>query len=437
MESMAVVSSFCYTGTRKEGNEMRKSNKVQRRMLLVVTLAACLSLLMAGCGSSEEFTGLALAQTDMGDITVPEDVLVVGLGEASHGVKEYQEMKAEVFKALVQNNGCRTFIIEGDFGSALKVDNYIHGGEGTAKEAAACIGFRIYRTREMEELIEWMRDYNETAVEGEDLHFYGMDMQWADNSKEYVFRILEQVVPEACEGHREALAFLKDEDMYDISTDAFVQGMPAAESLLQEVDGAKDSIVEAFGSEAFELARECANSIYNCCDIRRSDLEYNEVRDGHMAEKVQWFLDHGDGSVIFINGHNGHIGKVSVAAYDCLGSLLAEKLGGGYFAIGTDAEVTTFNNQTDDGFEELTVTNGNSLNALAGECGEGRYYIDFAAAAGDDGWDRILEEKQSLTTLNVSAVTIVKSFYTTEIVLRDTFDGMIVFDKVSPTTLDL
>lgn len=84
---------------------------------------------------------MALAQTDMGTITVPDDVLVVGLGEASHGVKEYQEMKAEVFQALVQNKGCRTFVIETDFGSALKVDAYIHGGEGTAGEAA---GGRYY-----------------------------------------------------------------------------------------------------------------------------------------------------------------------------------------------------------------------------------------------------------------------------------------------------
>lgn len=401
-----------------------------------MALTLCLAFLLGGCGNPAASGDLALAQTDISALTVPEDVLVVGLGEASHGVKEYQEMKAEVFKALVQNNGCRTFVIEGDFGSALKVDEYIHGGDGTAKEAASEIGFRIYRTKEMEELIEWMRTYNETAAEGQDLHFYGMDMQWADNSKEYLFRILEQTVPDVCAEYKDALAFLNDEDMYDISADAFKQGMPAAQDLIREVEEAEDRIVEAFGRENFEFARECARSIYNCCDIRKSDQEYNEVRDGYMAEKVRWFLEYGDGSVIFVNGHNGHIGRTSVANYNCLGELLAEELGDGYFAIGTDAEVTVFNSQTDDGFEELTVKNGNSLNALAGESEGGRYYIDFAVAAGEDGWSKVIGEKQCITTLNVSAVTIVKSFYTTEVIPEDTFDGMIVFDKVSPTTLN-
>lgn len=390
---------------------------------------------MTGCKKGTADVNMELAQADVGTVTVPEDVLVVGLGEASHGVKEYQEMKAEVFQALVGHNGCRTFVIEGDFGSALKVDDYIHGGEGTAKEAAAWIGFRIYRTEEMEALIEWMRAYNETAGEGADLHFYGMDMQWADNSKDYVFRVLEQVSPDSSAKYREALAFLNDDEMYDISAEAFGQGLSVAEGLIQEVDSAEESIVEIFGNETFAFARECARSIYNCCDIRKSDREYNTVRDSHMAEKVQWFMEHGDGSVIFINGHNGHIGKVNSASYDCLGSLLAQQLGDGYFAIGTDAEITSFNSQTDDGFEELRVENQNALTELAAGTEQGFYYIDFGTAAADSGWNRVLSEKQRMTSLNVAVVTAMKAFYTIQAIPGDMFDAMIVFGEVSPTTL--
>lgn len=131
--------------------------------------------------------------------------------------------------------------------------------------------------------------------------------------------------------------------------------------------------METLGNKTFAFARECACSIYNCCDIRRSDREYNAVRDRYMAEKVQWFIEHGDGSVFFINGHNGHIGKVDSAAYDCLGRLLAQQMGDGYFAIGTDAGITSFNSQTDDGFEELRVENQNALTALAGKTEQGCY----------------------------------------------------------------
>lgn len=397
--------------------------------------AVCLTVMLTGCAKNTT-PDMEPVQTNLDTIAIPEQVQVVGLGEASHGVKEYQELKAEVFRTLVENNGCRTFIIEGDFGNALKVDAYIHGGEGTAKEAAATIGFRIYRTKEMADLLEWMRTYNETAPEGEDLHFYGMDMQQADNSKDYLFRIMEQIDPELTAKYQEALAFLNDDAIYDLSTDAFAEGMPKAEELLQAVDQAEEQIVETCGSEAFAFARECAVSIYNCCDIRKSNSEYNDVRDHHMAEKVRWFLEHGDGSLLFLNGHNGHVARTNTTFYDCLGKRLAEDLGDGYFAIGTDARVTSFNSQTSDGFEAVTVKNKNDLNTIAGSLEGARYYIDLQNASAFDSWQKLLSGNQRITSLNVGSILLLKLFYTSKIVPNETFDGMIIFDQVGPTTLD-
>ena len=397
--------------------------------------AVCLTVMLTGCAKNTT-PDMEPVQTNLDTIAIPEQVQVVGLGEASHGVKEYQELKAEVFRTLVENNGCRTFIIEGDFGNALKVDAYIHGGEGTAKEAAATIGFRIYRTKEMADLLEWMRTYNETAPEGEDLHFYGMDMQQADNSKDYLFRIMEQIDPELTAKYQEALAFLNDDAIYDLSTDAFAEGMPKAEELLQAVDQAEEQIVETCGSEAFAFARECAVSIYNCCDIRKSNSEYNDVRDHHMAEKVRWFLDHGDGSLLFLNGHNGHVARTNTTFYDCLGKRLAEDLGDGYFAIGTDARVTSFNSQTADGFQAVTVKNKNDLNTIAGSVEGARYYIDLQNASAFDSWQKLLSGSQRITSLNVGSILLLKLFYTSKIVPNETFDGMIIFDQVGPTTLD-
>lgn len=397
--------------------------------------AVSLSVLLTRCAGNTA-VDMEAVQTDLDAIAIPEQVQVVALGEAGHGVKEYQELKAEVFRALVRNRGCKTFIIEGDFGNALKVDVYIHGGAGTAKEAAATIGFRIYRTEEMADLLEWMRAYNETAPAGEDLHFYGMDMQQADNSKAYLFDILKQVDPELTAEYEEALAFLNDDAIYDLDTDAFAEGMPTAEKLLAEVDQAEASIVQTCGSEAFAFARECAVSIRNCCDIRKSNSEYNEIRDSHMAEKVHWFLEHGDGSLLFLNGHNGHIARTNTSLYECLGKRLAEDLGEGYFAIGTDAQITTFNSQTADGFKEVTVKNNNDLNALAGSVEGTRYYVNLKKASSFDGWDALLSGRQRITSLNVGSLTLLKMFYTTKIVPNETFDGMIVFERVGPTTLE-
>lgn len=98
-------------------------------------------------------------------ISVDPSIKIVGLGEATHGNSELQTLKLDVFKALIENNICHIFAIEGDFGGSAKVNDYISGGPGTAKEAATEIGFAIYKTQEMADLIEWMRNYNQTAPE--------------------------------------------------------------------------------------------------------------------------------------------------------------------------------------------------------------------------------------------------------------------------------
>ncbi|WP_461612929.1 erythromycin esterase family protein [Clostridium sp. Marseille-QA1073] len=427
--------------TNKNKHE-RKSIMNKKWILNIITMAILGMTLLMGCGNRTNTisTDLSALQTDISTLTVSENVQVVGLGEASHGVKEYHQMKAEVFKALVANNGCRTFIIEGDFGGALKVDDYIHGGEGTAEDAVGEIGFAIYRTQEMANLVGWMRSYNESAPEGKDLHFYGMDIQRYDNNKEYLFSVLDIAAPALSKKYKMAFSQLTDETRLTLSSDVLDKSKMDALGLLKEMDAAETDIVTISGQTAFDFVRESANTIYQYSEILLSNnAEYNSLRDKHMSDKVNWFLQHGDDSVLFISGHNGHIGKTSVSSYTCLGELLTNSIGENYFAIGTDAENTAFNSQDNNGnFSIMEVKNQNVLNSQLDNMESNFYYIDFLKVADNENWQEILKGQQKITTLNVGISgwqKLLKSFYTTTIVPNDTFNGMIIFKKTSPTTL--
>lgn len=413
--------------------------KLKKVIGICFSLVVCLAL-MAGCGNntSSLTADLSYTRSDLGALSVSSDVRVVGLGEASHGVAEYQQMKADVFKALVKNNGCRTFIIEGDFGGALKVDQYINGGGGTAEEAVAEIGFEIYRTQELAELVAWMRSYNESVPEEDALHFYGMDVQRFDNNKEYLFSVIDQTHPELSAKYKEAFAQLTDENRTSLDKDTLDRAKEKAFELIEELEISQAEIVDDLGQAHFDFAKECAKTIYACCEVQLSN-NYNATRDQYMYEKVEWFIQHGNDSVLFINGHNGHIGKTSAAGYTCLGELLSEHLGSGYYSIGTDAQETEFNSQLDSGgFEVVKVINANDLNAQLNGSDDRLYFIDFASAAHDEAWKSISQSKQTITALNVSLSGIhrkIKSAYTVTITPQDAFDGMIVFQAVTPTTL--
>lgn len=148
-------------------------------LTITVVGAACIYLRFGGFGTGEcaDTTEFSKYAVDVSKISIPEETQILALGEATHGNKKFQRLRLDVFKVAVEKYGVRAFALEGDFGGCEKVNRYINGGEGTAKEALSAIGFAIYRTDETESLVEWMRDYNSTAENGEKLRFYGFDME--------------------------------------------------------------------------------------------------------------------------------------------------------------------------------------------------------------------------------------------------------------------
>lgn len=421
---------------------MKNENKHLSRIILVVSIAISCSMFLSACGSTVEKidADMSKVSADISSIEISNNVKLVGLGEASHGAGEYQQMKKEVFQTLVDKNGCHTFVIEGDFGGALKVDAYINGAEGNPKDVIKEIGFGIYRTEEMVDIIEWMKSYNETLEDSQKLHFYGMDMQRFDNSRKYLSDVLEKSVPSLNDKYIPILSKITDDNRFDISKDELTEISTAFNNLMQDMDSNKKDIISATDQIHFDFARECANAMHDYCEILIApDKDYSTMRDMSMYNRIQWFIGEGDGSVIFMNGHNGHIGKTSVAGYKCLGSILDDNMKDSYFAIGTDARDTQFSSQNDDGsFRVVEVTNENQFNTQT--ISQGKYYLNFSdeVIANDEIWQQIINKKQSFTTLNVGLSdlqTKSKAFYTTSIVPSNTYDAMIIFDKVTPTKI--
>lgn len=88
-----------------------------------------------GTGKSANAKELSACAENTKDIDIPDNAHIIALGEAAHGNVEFQELKLEVFRVMVEKYHVRAFALEGDYGGCEKVNRYIHGGTGTAKEA--------------------------------------------------------------------------------------------------------------------------------------------------------------------------------------------------------------------------------------------------------------------------------------------------------------
>ena len=63
--------------------------------------------------NNEEFLKVA---EEIDDIAIPENVKIFALGEATHGNKEFQELKLDLFRKMVEEYNCKAFALEADYG---------------------------------------------------------------------------------------------------------------------------------------------------------------------------------------------------------------------------------------------------------------------------------------------------------------------------------
>ncbi|MFF2043410.1 erythromycin esterase family protein [Kitasatospora sp. NPDC058170] len=104
------------------------------------------------------------------------DTLLLGLGEPTHGVEAFPELRNELFRHLVEHEGYRSIALETDCLSALVADAYVADGTGTLDDAAGrgfSHGFGASPANR--ELLRWMRAHNEQRPRHERLRFHGFD----------------------------------------------------------------------------------------------------------------------------------------------------------------------------------------------------------------------------------------------------------------------
>lgn len=101
---------------------------------------------------------------------------ILALGEPTHGEDTPLEVRNELFRQLVEQEGYRTITIESDCLMGLVVDEYVTSGTGSfdeAMERGFSHGFGASAANR--ELVRWMRAHNEGRPASEQVRFAGFD----------------------------------------------------------------------------------------------------------------------------------------------------------------------------------------------------------------------------------------------------------------------
>lgn len=259
---------------------------------------------------------------------------VVALGEATHGTREFFQLKHRMLEFLVEQMGFSVFGVEANLPESLVINDHVSNGKGDPAEALAGLRTWTWDTEEILELIRWMRRYNQDPAHTRKVKFYGFDMQSHAAAARGVIRYLQQVDPASAREFGPVFAPLDDDfsEVFYARRPSEAKRATAARlaALIRRFDDRKDAYTTRTSSAAWALMRLSAEVVRQSQESLSAPPPGDfTLRDRFMAENVAALLDlEGPDAKMVIWAHNAHVSRVEVG-YDVppMGSYLSAKLG--------------------------------------------------------------------------------------------------------------
>ncbi|MBP2472194.1 erythromycin esterase [Crossiella equi] len=281
-------------------------------------------------------------------------VQVVGLGEATHGTREFFTLKHRLVEFLVTKLGFTVFAIEAGWSNCRAVDDYVVHGAGSASEALNRLGYWTWDTDEVLTLIEWLREHNSALPVEQRVRFRGIDPVLERVGRESVADYLSAVDGDRAEAFLAAAEDLRTEfhtvNLRRIAGELFrylwrkLPGVSADPDRVRAL-AARDTVrdIAAWLAEhpveddAWREARWHLWAIERAAELRALPLlgqQAGHLRDRFMGEAVRRILAERPGAKVAVWAHNGHLAAANRTRKEVsLGAELRAALGEAYYAL--------------------------------------------------------------------------------------------------------
>lgn len=127
------------------------------------------------------------------------DVTLVGFAEATHGTREFMQVRHRLLEFLVREMGFRALAIEASCAAAERVNEFVVNGTGDRSSALSGLGFLMWNVEEFGEVLDWLRRYNAAVEDAAKVRFYGLDIWNTEPSRKHLLAYLRIVAPDKVE----------------------------------------------------------------------------------------------------------------------------------------------------------------------------------------------------------------------------------------------
>jgi len=378
-----------------------------------------------------------------------KDVRVVGLGEATHGSREFFQFKHRMLEFLVEEMGFTVFAIEASYPACFNINDYVLYGKGDRAKALASQGFWTWDTNEVSDMIDWIRDYNKRAPENKRVKFLGFDLQHFEQSFDIILDYLKRVAPYHVKTAEDTLK------PFRLELSAYSQRSPEdkarARASLDELIGFlsfnQTGFIRQTSPGEFEKVMQHArilaqfdDSYGKAMDPKLASEPGVRDRDYYMAENILYLLNaEPAGTRMVVWAHNGHISTSKLGDSSAMGSYLHNWLGGAYYALGFTFKQGSFQSREMSekvigGLKEFTVgaPPEGSVDWYFALPGIDHYLVDFRSAPKDGPVGAWLGENHPMRSVGSGfSMKWSEQQYMQPLVLKDNFDGMFFIDQTT------
>lgn len=281
---------------------------------------------------------------DVNSITkVLKDKEIVALGEGTHGTKDFNDIRINISKNLIQKHGFTIIAFEQAMGDSYVLNEGINS-TSNLKEIMSENLLSIWQTHEFEDFFLWVRDYNSKKKDKDKVFITGFDVNLLNNSA----KILK--LNSASQNHD----YLADIQKLEILSDQIDQAWLESNNPDYQLDMKN---ITNLGTQAYLITKR-VDSLYGregnaIHKIALTNLEfgfqnfyeagkqnYEFDRDLVMAkniEKIQKEL----GAKIVVFAHNAHV-TLQPTIVQGMGTYLKSKYKDSFYSLATFSSTGTY-----------------------------------------------------------------------------------------------
>jgi erythromycin esterase len=267
--------------------------------------------------------------------TAVGDARIVALGEATYGTREFFEIKHRLFEYLVREKGFSVFAINANWPEATALDLYIKSGEGDPKALLTGMLWP-WNTQEALDLVEWMRDFNQSPGAHPTLSFASFGMAAASVVIPRVITYLKRYSPlDAITAQTDYAPLLDMESrLGEVYDNGAANAAAQAGDVLQLLDAKRDALIQASSEALWRDARQAAEMARQAAAVRVAGQGSGYANE-MMARNIEWLAnDAYPGQKILLWAHNSLVSFTPGDAGKTLGTWLREEFGERIYVTG-------------------------------------------------------------------------------------------------------